>query len=332
MQLTGALGKGHWSKVSNESKQAGLANAGDDPKRAALAPLLGEAVKSARTKWQADARLVEVKVIPNDDGTIDLTMAGGNGMLKLYSPSTDKGCIAMIGNFGEVNLYPEERPVSFSKLAIPTNVIELGKAISTARTQERQGMRLREASMYGVGDDLDLRQFCWVLTTDDTVIAIDALTVVECDYRKFMDGRERARKVPFAANETVINFMHTLPPDGLPLMMWQTLHAVHLEGYEEAILVRVPWRVIPEEEMDRHANREGSRIMYRGDTNLYPRGDHAPLTGETLERFMKDEDSIAIQCTPFGVQTVNPLASYPPGTKEKIVKQLEAHWRASGGR
>ncbi len=327
IQLAGTAGKGFWTKVSGESKQRGLKDVGD-LKAANFATIAAAALKTARGKWQKDAILVEATVIPNEDGSIDLTVSGGNGYLKFLSPSTSNGCIGIVGSFGEVNLYPEDRAVSAFRWSIPTNIIDLPSAMSTAK-KEAKGA-IKQVALYGCGDDADLRQFCWVLTTQDSVVAVDALLSDTTDYREFMDGRERARKVPFMPNRGIVTFGYSFDGNGPPEMMWFAKHPVYLDGMEEAIIVQVPWRIIPVEEMMRQATRTAGGIEYRGESSLYPRGEHTPLAGEVLKQFMTDKDSIRLACAPFAVRSVKPLANYPAGTKERIAKQLEAYWHANG--
>jgi len=330
LQLTGSAGKGFWTKVAAESKQASIKAPDVDLKAAPFAPILAGAIKSAREKWQKDAVLVEAKIIPNDDGTIDLTAPGGNGYLKFLSPSSGKGCLGMLGNFGEVNLYPDERGASAFHLAVPSNVIELPKALSIAKNEGARG--IKEAALYGCGDDPDLRQFCWVFTTQDSVVAVDALLGNTTNYREFMDGRPRAIRVPFMPNTGVVSFQHSFDGTGPPEMMWYARRPVFLDGMDEAIIVIVPWRVVPEAELLQHAIRSPSGgIQYRGDAELYPRGDTVPLEGDVLKAFMRNEDSIQLACAPFAVRTEGPLAKYPPDTKQRITNQLESFWRSNKG-
>lgn len=330
LQLTGSAGKGFWTKVAAEPKQASIKAPDVDFKAAPFEPILGGAIKTAREKWEKDAVLVEAKIIPNDDGTIDLTAAGGNGYLKFLSPASGKGCLGMIGNFGEVNLYPDERAASAFHLAVPSNVIDLPKALRIAKDAGAKG--IKEATLYGCGDDLDLRQFCWVFTTQDSVVAVDALLGDTTSYREFMDGRPRAEKVPFMPNTVVVSFQQRFDGNGPPEMMWSVRRPVFLDGMDEAIIVIVPWRVVPEAEMLHHADRTASGgIQYRGDTGLYPRGEMAPLEGEVLEAFMRDENSIRLACAPFAVRTEQPLAGYPPDTAKRIANQLESYWRQNKG-
>ncbi len=323
-------GKGYWSKVSNESKQGDSSTSAEALKAAPLEPILKKGIEEARKKWKPDAILVEVKVVPNPDGTVDLTVSGGNGTLRFLSPAKQEGCLGLIGNFGEINLFPEDQPVSASKWSLPKNVLALSKALSVAN-QEHAG-EVREAALYGCGEDIDLRQFCWVFTKSDAVVAVDALLGHTTDYREFMDGRPRAKAVPFSANTGVMMFQNSYDGSGPPEMLWFAKHAVHLAGLDEAVLVMVPWRVVPKEEMLKHAIHAPDGITYRGDSELYPRGEFSPLAGELREQFLRDADSIPIGCAPFAVRTVQPLSAYPPGTKERIIHQLESHWRSQGGK
>jgi hypothetical protein len=330
LQLAGALGKGFWTRMSGESKQGAAKNLDGNLKAANIGPIIADAIKAARAKWQKDAILVEAKVVPNDDGTIDLTAAGGNGYLRFLSPGANKGCLGTVGNFGEVNLFPEAQPISISRWSIPTNVIDLQKAMSKA---EGEGAgAVKEAALYGCGEDTDLRQFCWVLKTQDSVVAVDALLGDTTDYREFMDGRQRAEKVPFMPNKGTARFSYTYDGQGPPEMMWAARHPVFLDGMDEAVIVQVPWRIIPKEEILQHATRTADGIQYRGESELYPIGEPTALADEILTRFLRDNDSIRIGCAPFAVRTEKPLAEFPKGTRERIVKQLEEHWRAKGGR
>lgn len=330
IQLTSARGKGHWSKVSAESKQGDAATSDRNPKAARLEPIVADAIRAARAKWKPDAILVEAKVVPNADGTLDLTLPGGNGYLRFLSPAENHGCLGVLGGFGEVNLYPEDKPVSASKWAIPSNVVGLAEAIRTAES-ERPGL-VTEASLHGSGAETDLRQFCWVFTKPGSVVAVDALLGHVTDYREFMDGRPRAKRVPFSPNSGVSRFQTSFDGKGPPEMMWFSRHVIFLEGMEEAVIVEVPWRVVPLDEMRKHATVAPDGVTYRGESALYPLGDWVALEGEVRERFLRDADSIAIGCAPFGVRTEKPLSGYPPGTKERIVRQLESHWRAGGGK
>lgn len=330
VQLTSARGKGTWTKVSAESKQGDAATSGRDLKASKLEPLVAEALRAARAKWKPDAILVEVTVVPNADGTVDLTVSGGNGTLRFLSPGAKQGCLGLLGGFGEVTLYPEKQPIHPSTWAIPTNVVGLGEALRTAESA-RPGP-VTAASLFGSGTEVDLHQFCWVLSKPDSVVAVDAILGDVTDYREFMDGRPRARQVPFSPLSGSATFQTSFDGKGPPEMWWFGRHVVFLEGMEEALIVRVPWRVIPLEEMRKHATVTADGVTYRGESALYPLGEWAPLQDAALERFLRHEDSIAIGCPPHAVRSEKPLARLPPGTKDRIVRQLESHWRATGGK
>lgn len=330
LQLTSPRGKGHWSKVSAESKQGDAISAGLDLKAAKFEPLAAEAINAARSKWKKDAILVEAKVIPNANGTLDLTTAGGNGYLRFLSPKSGHGCLGLLGNFGETNLFPEDKPVSASPYAIPSNVISLEDAMRIA--QKEKGTVVTDAALFGSGTETDLRQFCWVLTTQDSVIAVDAILGGVTNYPEFMNGRPRAIKVPFTPNSGFLSYQSVYDGSGPPEVMWYVRHVVFLEGLDEAIIVRVPWRIVPDDELRKHATQSPDGIRYRADSELYPSGETVPLSGAMRDRFLRDQDSIALDCPPGGVRTEKALSVFPAGTKERIRSQLEAHWRSKGGR
>jgi hypothetical protein len=332
IHLTGAKGSGVWSKVAPQSKQAALTKLKINPKAADVTPFIAESLKKARADWAKDAVVVEVQTVPNPDGTFDLTPAGGNLTLRFFSKSTGKGCWGRVNNWGETELQPEERAISPSRWGVPTNVIAMRTAYATAKTKASE-QRIVEATLWGAGEDPDLRQFCWIFRTETGVVAVDAVTGELAEYAEFRDGRERARTVPFSTNAGIAVWSTSTGGAGGTRLMWFRRHVVFLDGFDEAIVVRVPVKVITEAEMMRHAikNADGSATI-RGDKELYPLDGYRPMDAAQIGQFLKDPDAIAIDCAPKVVETVEPLSKYPRGTRERIKRQLESHWRAGGGR
>jgi hypothetical protein len=323
--LRGGKGAMMLNKVSPESKQRFLNEMSIDPKRAALQPLLERGLVLAR-EWRKDAILVNVRCQPDIDGEIDLTVQGGNLMLFFYCPSRDSGALAMVSAFAEISLTPQKEPVSPWKLAIPTNCIGVKEAMSHLK---KLGIkRVSDAELYGMGQDADLRTFCWVLRHDNGLVAVDAVLPQVHDYREFMDGRPRAGKgLPFAHNSGIVSRVSIFGSDGYYMYFYRS-HAVYLDGVDEAILVRVPWRYIDESEWRPYTTEKDGAMLIGDLTGKLSAGKYTPLTPAQRALIEKDSSSLKLDCPPGLVL----LENCPKGLIPRVKAQLESYWKRTYGR
>lgn len=318
--LRGGKGAMMLNKVAPESKQKLLRELNIDPKRAPLRVFLERGTKLAR-EWRKDAVLVNVRCQPDFDGEIDLTAQGGNLMLFYYCPSRDAGALAMVGAFGDISFTPQKEPVSPWKLPIPKNCISTREAVAAAKATGIK--RIQDAELYGRGDDPDLRVYAWVMRHDNGMICVDANLSRLIDYNEFMNGVGRGdQRMPFARGSVSVSRVTVTNADDT-YMYYYFNHVVFLDGVDEAITVRVPWRFIPKEEWMPFVTVKNGAMMIPDLSDKLRAGKFTPLTPDQRAILEKGSEALPIGCSPGIVLVENRKKELYPRVKE----QLEAYWK-----
>ncbi len=311
------------NRLNPESKQALLEELGIDPTKASIPPFLTRGLKIAR-EWRNDAILVDIRCTPGIDGSIDLTTQGGNLMFMYYSSSRDAGALAMVSAWGEISLTPQKEPVSPWKLAIPTNIIDVSAAVKIAN--QNGVKRVKDAELHGMGDDPDLRMYCWVMGTENGRICVDAIIPQVHGYNYFMNGAGRASgNLPFMPNSGMV-YRVSVSSNREYYMYFYRAHAVFLDGVDEAIMIRVPWRYIKEEEWRPYVTEKDGSMMVPDLEGKLEIGPYTKLTPEEFKRLSAGSSALLLDCPPKLVLMENcPIELVP-----RVKAQLESYWRAQG--
>ncbi|CAN5509822.1 hypothetical protein BH09PLA1_BH09PLA1_28040 [soil metagenome] len=278
--------------------QPSLADPAFDAKHADVAPLLKSARQRIR-QWNADAVIVQVQCEPNADGTVDLTVQGGNLNCVAYCPSKRSGAMISFDRTGAVSVLPSLRPLSPSTLAIPANIIGLSDAITTAMKAGLEG-QLSRVELFGSGDDADLRQFCWMVMGETRPYCVDAVFGYSTSFQEFNNGRTRSKRLPITSDVGANAYAMRFEKEDV-LMYWYREHALYLEGAEDAIKIQIPWQLVSTEEMNKHSHMQDGQRVYSGGAKEFPLGAFQPLNAEGRRRFLQDEDAIEINNVPGAV-------------------------------
>ena len=220
-----------------------------------------------------------------------------------------------------MTLTPSPGPTSPAKFAIPTNIIALKDAISTAVKEGLNG-RPSRVELYGSGDDVNLRQFCWIVMGETRPYCVDAVFGYSTPYKDFNDGRERSDWIPFTAGFGVNYYATRFTKDDVQTY-WYRAHAVYLDGVDEAIKVQIPWQLISTEEMKKHSHLEDGQVVFDIGAKIYPVGDFIPRSAVAKKRVLANEDAIEIDSPPGAVL----VEGYPTMSKDlraRIKKQLNS--------
>ena len=289
-------------------------------RRAEIATLLPKVREKIRA-WEADGALVDLRCEPNADGSVDLAAQGGNLLCFAYSPSKHSGATIQFSAVGEPTLTPSPGPTSPARFAIPTNIIALKDAMKIAMKEGLNGPPSR-VELYGSGDDVNLRQFCWIVMGETRPYCVDAMFGFSTPYKDFNNGRERFHSIPFTAN-LGINYYSTRYMRDDVQMYWYRAHVVYLDGVDEAIKVEVPWQLISKAEMKKHSHLEKGEEVFDTGSKTYPLGDFTPLTAEAKKRLLANEDAIEINCAP-GVVLLGGDQKLSDAIRKRVKDQLNS--------
>jgi hypothetical protein len=162
-----------------------------------------------------------------------------------------------------------------------------------------------------------------VITFADASFCADAELYEVADVRTFHGGRRANRHILFIPEKPWIGYSTIFGGDGGIEVMWCFRHILRIEGMEPVEII-VPWRVVPQEELERNKKVEGSKEIYQLDKSLYPYGQFTPLEGAALQAFLRrGGGGMAIGVPPYAIR-VERLGSLPAGSAEKIRAHVEA--------